>query len=860
MSFSAHRKSLLFSWSIYPVLMISSLLLHGLLLTNGASLEIATMIPVLLGTVMVTVLERIMPHENSWQGTWQDVRQDAVYMILIQVLFPRLLGLLLVIVVVGNISGHIPASSLWPHAWPLPAQAVLMLVSADFLRYWLHRLAHENALLWRFHAVHHSPRKLYWLNVGRFHPLDKALQYLLDALPFILLGVNEHVIALYFVFYAVNGFLQHSNVQMKFGPLNYLISTAELHRWHHSRITEESNNNYGNNLIIWDILFGTRYLPDGRDIHQLGLQNDTYPMDFGAQLVAPFTSVAEVSDDSRWQLIQLRNWVTGLWFRLYMLIIETLYWRPLLKATRNPARLQHKLLQSILTKNQDTRYGKDHDFESIINSEAIYTRYCQLVAVNEYEAIRAYVDEQMDSQVPALITEKPVLFAVTSGTTAEAKFLPVGEHMLKRYKRDQKLFTYLQYRRKPAAFAGSYLGIVGAGIEGYTKRGIPYGSISGVLNMKMPKLVQSRYVIPAAVFAIDDYELKYYLILRLALGHSDLSYIVCANPSTLLKLESLMNNNMKNYVRDIEMGTVEGITELPQGLRDTLTQILKPDPVRSRELRIIEQQQSKIHLKDVWPSLQMITTWTGGSCGIAVGALQQSIDSSTAITELGYVSSEFRGTLPYDEQNGAGIPTLQDNFFEFIAVDEYESGHAQYQLLHQLDQGKEYYVVVTTGSGLYRYFMNDIVRVEGYLNKTPLLVFVQKGRGVTSITGEKIYESQVIEAVKTACDLNPVFYVMVADPVQSRYTLYIEVPTMHGQSIDKVAERIDQQLSILNMEYRAKRGSGRLLPLQMLRLKQGTGDVYRKACVKQGQKEGQYKHIILQYKQDLSFDFNVFLV
>ena len=134
------------------------------------------------------------------------------------------------------------------------------------------------------------------LNVGRFHPVEKGLQFLFDALPFILLGVSAEVLALYFVFYSVNGFFQHCNIELRLGYLNYLVSGPELHRWHHSRKIEESNSNYGNNLIIWDTLFATRYLPEGKRVGELGLVNRHYPQSFSAQMKTPFVKGL----DKRW--------------------------------------------------------------------------------------------------------------------------------------------------------------------------------------------------------------------------------------------------------------------------------------------------------------------------------------------------------------------------------------------------------------------------------------------------------------------------------------------------------------------------------------------------------------------------------
>ena len=118
--------------------------------------------------------------------------------------------------------------------------------------------------------------------------MEKALQYGVDALPFALLGVAPDVLAAYFVFYAINGFFQHSNCRVRLGPLNYVVSGPELHRWHHSEFAEESDNNFGNNLIIWDILFGTRFLPRDREVGPLGLVNRNYPMGFVAQMRTPF--------------------------------------------------------------------------------------------------------------------------------------------------------------------------------------------------------------------------------------------------------------------------------------------------------------------------------------------------------------------------------------------------------------------------------------------------------------------------------------------------------------------------------------------------------------------------------------------
>lgn len=272
----------------YPALMVFCVALYYLMTSLGIDLKFASYTPAILGAAAVTFLELYFPHRREWLSGRDDVLNDSAYM-LMQIAVPLLMTFTLAFWLIEIFHSRQTAlTSIWPHDWPVWGQAIIMLLTAEFLRYWLHRLAHEWPLLWRLHAVHHSPHKIYWLNVARFHPLEKALQFMFDALPFIMLGVSEDVLALYLVFYSINGFFQHCNIEVRLGPLNYIVSGPELHRWHHSRWPEESNQNYGNNLIVWDLLFGTWFLPQDRQVGDLGLKNRNYPMSFLSQLKTPF--------------------------------------------------------------------------------------------------------------------------------------------------------------------------------------------------------------------------------------------------------------------------------------------------------------------------------------------------------------------------------------------------------------------------------------------------------------------------------------------------------------------------------------------------------------------------------------------
>lgn len=273
----------------YPIVMMLGFALYIAFTSVGLSVTLASFASVLIGSAVITLHEIKLPYREAWKPSAGEVGTDALFMATVQIALPYLLSVTLVIAISEYLktSGYM-VRGYWPHGLSVAAQACLMLLAADFPRYWLHRAFHKFTFMWRFHAVHHSPHRLHWLNVGRFHPIEKAVQYAVDALPFALLGVSNDVLAAYFVFYALNGFFQHSNCRVRLGTLNYIVSGPELHRWHHSELAKESDNNFGNNLIVWDLLFGTRFLPGDREVGSLGLVNRHYPTGFLVQMKTPF--------------------------------------------------------------------------------------------------------------------------------------------------------------------------------------------------------------------------------------------------------------------------------------------------------------------------------------------------------------------------------------------------------------------------------------------------------------------------------------------------------------------------------------------------------------------------------------------
>jgi sterol desaturase/sphingolipid hydroxylase (fatty acid hydroxylase superfamily) len=285
------RTRSLLSVSVYPVLMTASV--TACLLSLGRGID-GTLIVVAInvaGAALMLLLERVLPYRKEWQTSKGDVRADLLHLVATSVSYEggRALAAATVPILAIVISRSL-GRGLWPDQAPLLAQLGLALVLAELPTYAFHRLQHRGGLFWRIHAVHHSAPRLYWLNSARNHPLDAGFAAALMVSPLLLLGAGPSVFTLYGVFSTIHSLFQHSNVDVRLGPLNWVLSSPEVHRWHHSRVLEEANANYGQNLLVWDLVFGTRRVPrDHAPPSDTGLTDmPDFPQGWFASLLTPF--------------------------------------------------------------------------------------------------------------------------------------------------------------------------------------------------------------------------------------------------------------------------------------------------------------------------------------------------------------------------------------------------------------------------------------------------------------------------------------------------------------------------------------------------------------------------------------------
>lgn len=231
------------------------------------------------------LIEGFIPYQKDWNRPQGDRSRDLMHFLVNEA---SIAGSVMLIPVAAVL---MPFPRLWPDALPLWAQLILAILVADAGITLAHWASHRNNILWRFHAVHHSVRRMYGFNGLMKHPLHQAIELTAGTAPLVLAGMPLEVALLLAFAVAVQLLLQHSNADMRIGPLRYVLALAPVHRFHHLKSAEEGDVNFGLFTTLWDRLLGTAaFDPDKRFTSaDLGIGDmPDYPRTYLRQLIQPF--------------------------------------------------------------------------------------------------------------------------------------------------------------------------------------------------------------------------------------------------------------------------------------------------------------------------------------------------------------------------------------------------------------------------------------------------------------------------------------------------------------------------------------------------------------------------------------------
>lgn len=482
----------------------------------------------------------------------------------------------------------------------------------------------------------------------------------------------------------------------------------------------------------------------------------------------------------------------------------------MLRATERLREQQTTTLLAKIRRNASSEYGKAHGFDNI-RSDADFRRQ---IPVTSYEDLKPYIDKVKAGNLDAMFGPGQTvhMFAKTSGTSDCPKYIPVTDHFLAEYRRGWNAFGVKVLMDHPGCFLRPIVQVSSRMDEEYTSGGFPCGAISGLMAATQKRLVRRYYVVPFEIAYVADAMARYYSVLRFSIA-TNAAFVVTASPATQLKLAKVGDENAQCLIRDVRDGTINARFEIPDDVRRKLESRLAPDPNTARRLESILHSTGRLLPKHYW-NLGFLANWTGGTMGLYLRDFPEYF-GDVPVRDIGLLASEGRMSIPIDDGSPSGILDVADNYFEFIPKDEYGTKHPTVLGASELEADQEYYILLTTSAGFYRYDIGDLVRVTGFHREAPLIEFLHKGEHTCSLTGEKLSEKQVVMAFEEAAERfgykGRNFVLAPKWGPLPHYLLHLESDDwLKPDRAQMLADALDERLRAINIEYDSKRSSGRL--------------------------------------------------
>ena len=505
---------------------------------------------------------------------------------------------------------------------------------------------------------------------------------------------------------------------------------------------------------------------------------------------------------------------------------------------KKASRHQNEFMQQLVAHHKDTAFGVDHGFRDIHT----YRDFARLIPVGEYEDRKPYVKRTVAGETTALLPEgePPLMFSMTSGTTGEPKHIPVTNRFLTHLRRGWNILGVRALTLYPQAIVRPILQISSSTEEETSPSGVPCGAISGLLASTQKRIVRKMYVTPPWASTIEDPVNRFYTIMRFAIER-DVAIITTANPSSTIKLIETAQNHIDLLLKDL----VDGTYTLPDGSSSPVAcqGRFRPNPEMAKILENAVIKDGQLLPRHFW-NVSFLTNWTGGTLFLYIKRLRKMFDT-VPIHDIGLLASEGRFSIPMDSNEPYGIAEIASNFLEFIPASERKSSNPITLRSHELEVGEEYFLVFSNYTGLFRYNLDDRIRVTDMFHETPVFEFMERGLSTANITGEKITESQVVDAMKRASlqlDMNVELF-----ELQGRFASIpyyeLRIEASDNQQAVALCNAFDDHLCRINIEYNSKRKSQRLDPIQPVILQPGTFDRMELEKIKshRGRAE-QYKH------------------
>lgn len=493
------------------------------------------------------------------------------------------------------------------------------------------------------------------------------------------------------------------------------------------------------------------------------------------------------------------------------------------QALKRPEAAQRDRLLSILRRNADCAYGRAHGLGRVHSVRDFQAA----VPVVAYENLHPWVERVLDGEDNVLTSEPVLLVERTSGSAAAAKYIPYTAGLFGEFQAALAPWLWNLYAAYPQLLRGTAYWQVTplAQAPERSRGGIPIGlgAEAAYFTARQRRALGKLLSVPPEIAEIAELDSSLYATLFFLLRDRNLSLISVWNPSFLSILLKHGRQWGEHLVRDISDGEIR--CDLPPAI----ARQCPPSPQRARDVERC-LAATPIKLTDLWPRLSVVSCWGDAEATPEFLRLEREFPD-VAFQRKGLLATEGVVTIP--RASGGSVAAVLSHFLEFL------DDRGNPRLVHEIEQGAEYAVVITTSGGLWRYRLGDRVRMTGYLDRTPLLELVGKEDGVCDLRGEKLnpaFVSGVMRDLRLHSLLPMGFAMLVPSRTPTAgYLLLVE-----RSASPALVDALDANLRA-NPHYAYARDLGQLANPRVICCGPNAAERYLERCVLLGQRAGDVK-------------------
>lgn len=516
--------------------------------------------------------------------------------------------------------------------------------------------------------------------------------------------------------------------------------------------------------------------------------------------------------------------------------------------TKDPMKAQTELLFKILQDNKNTEYGKKYNFAEIKTIEDFQNN----VPVSVYDDYAPYIERMAEKGERDLITAYPIdIYNKTSGTVGIPKKIPMTKNAVQVFNKYTKDYQagLLSECLGAEKNMGRRLSLVQASAPKIMPDGVAFGALSDNYLLKVRPMWDKAFVTPAeAAFAEVGTNIRY-IHARFALCAADPVSINCSFTSFVSEFFRYIENNWELLVKDIESGTIDDSIEMPEDVRRTLLEKIKPMPERAAELKeIFSNGFEEPFVPKVWPKIVSLSGGASGSFKAYTELVKKRyLGENIKLYCRGICASEGAFTAPVKLDSYESVFLPDSVFFEFAEEKDGEIDLSDIKTLDKLETGKKYELIITNLSGWYRYRMRDVFLIKGMYNNTPTADYLYRSDKTVSIMGEKTTETALRETAENAakaCGFSLIDSTVYPDTDNTRYVFLPEIENVPDSlTEEKVRNEVEKALSEANPSMGDKIRKGLCRPVEVKFMQSEAFLLWRDIAVMRGASPGQQKPV-----------------